>query len=91
MLVREPDQLGVEREHPQLAFGVRLIELTEPHRHVAADDQTRERPIPLGATFSNGLRFPNEPGGPPEEVINCRCVMVEEVLEPPKVEQVSLV
>jgi hypothetical protein len=38
VLVREPDQLGVERTHPQLAFGVGLVELTEPHRHVAADD-----------------------------------------------------
>ena len=38
MLVREPDQLGVERAHQQLAFGVRLVELAEPHRHVAADD-----------------------------------------------------
>jgi hypothetical protein len=36
VLVREPDQLGVERAHPQLAFGVRLIELAEPNRHVAA-------------------------------------------------------
>ena len=36
--VREPDQFGVEREHPQLAFGVRLVELAEPHRHVTADD-----------------------------------------------------
>ena len=32
MLVREPDQLGVERAHPQLAFGVRLVELAEPDR-----------------------------------------------------------
>src|SRR6266536_5470421 len=38
VLVREPDQLGVERAHPQLAFGVRLIEFDEPNRHVAADD-----------------------------------------------------
>src|SRR5512143_4335044 len=38
VLVREPDQLGVERAHPQLAFGVRLIELAEPNRHVATDD-----------------------------------------------------
>jgi len=36
--VREPDQLGVERAHEQLAFGVRLIELAEPNRHVTADD-----------------------------------------------------
>ena len=38
VLVREPDQLGVERAHPQLAFGVRLVELAEANGHVAADD-----------------------------------------------------
>src|SRR5687768_14280796 len=38
VLVREPDQLGGERAHPQLAFSVRLVELAAPHRHVAADD-----------------------------------------------------
>ena len=38
MLVREPDQLRVERAHPQLAFGVRLVELAKPNRHVAAND-----------------------------------------------------
>src|SRR5262245_55716580 len=36
--VREPHQLGVERAHPQLAFGLRVVELAEPDRHVAADD-----------------------------------------------------
>ena len=38
MLVREPDQLGVERAHSQLAFGVRIVELAKPNRHVAAHD-----------------------------------------------------
>src|SRR5262245_4387012 len=38
VLVREPDELGVERAHPQLAFGVRLVELAEPNRDVTADD-----------------------------------------------------
>jgi hypothetical protein len=38
VLVREPDQLEVERAHPRLAFGVRLVELAEPNRHVTADD-----------------------------------------------------
>src|SRR5262245_27079892 len=38
VLVREPDQLGVERAHPQLSFGVRLVELAEPNRHVPTDD-----------------------------------------------------
>ena len=44
VLVREPDELGIERAHPQLAFGVRLVELAEPNRHVAADnDRTPTR------------------------------------------------
>src|SRR5215208_3607614 len=38
VLVREPDQLGVERKDPQPAFGGQLVELAEPNRHVAADD-----------------------------------------------------
>src|SRR5262245_28443521 len=38
VLVREPDQLGLERASPQLALGARLVELAEPNRHVAADD-----------------------------------------------------
>src|SRR5262245_17737127 len=37
VLVREPDQLGVERAHPQLAFGVRIVELAKPNRHVATN------------------------------------------------------
>src|SRR5688572_26314988 len=37
-LVGEPDELGVERKDPLPPFGGRLVELAEPHRHVAADD-----------------------------------------------------
>jgi len=29
--------------------------------------------VDLGDTFSNGLRFPGDPDGLPEEIINCRC------------------
>ena len=44
MLVREPDQLWVERKHPHPAFSGRLVELAEPHRHVTADnDRTLDR------------------------------------------------
>ncbi|MGO4841558.1 hypothetical protein AB4144_55795, partial [Rhizobiaceae sp. 2RAB30] len=38
MLVREPDQFGVERAHQQLAVGLRLVKLAKPNRHVAAND-----------------------------------------------------
>src|SRR5215472_15571939 len=44
VLVREPDQLGVERAHPQLAFGARLVELAKANRYVAAyNDRTPAR------------------------------------------------
>ena len=41
---------------------------TRPH-HRLLDRQVRE----MDERFSNGLMFPQEPGGKAEEVINCRC------------------
>src|SRR5688500_2754195 len=38
VLVREPDQLGVEREDAAPSFSRRLVELAVPYGHVAADD-----------------------------------------------------
>ncbi len=38
--------------------------------HQALEGET----VGVNETFSNGLMFPAEPGGPPAEVINCRCV-----------------
>src|SRR5207249_9039653 len=38
MLVREPDELGLERAHPQLALRARLVELAEANGHGTADD-----------------------------------------------------
>lgn len=40
--------------------------------HQAVDGEIRS----LGASFSNGILFPNDPNGPAGEVINCRCVAV---------------
>lgn len=50
------------------------------------DDRVREThqrcdaqgAIPIGKPFSNGLRYPGDPNGPLEEIINCRCVLVPE-------------
>jgi len=48
-----------------------------------ADDRTRESHVemdgqaaPIDGVFDNGCRFPGDPNGPPEEVINCRCALV---------------
>src|SRR4051794_17458024 len=38
VLVREPDELGLERAHSQLALRTRLVELAEANGHVTADD-----------------------------------------------------
>src|SRR5690606_11249816 len=32
--------------------------------------------IPLGKPFHNGLQYPGDPNGGPEEVCNCRCNLV---------------
>ena len=56
----------------------------EAHRWVTADDEVvrashrineEQGPVPIGARFSNGLRFPLDVG-PPSEVVNCRCITV---------------
>ena len=31
--------------------------------------------VPVGEEFPNGLMFPGDPSGPPEEVYNCRCTL----------------
>lgn len=48
----------------------------------AFDDRTRDshaemdgERVPVDQPFSNGLMFPGDPNGPPEEVWNCRCNM----------------
>ncbi|MBW1666724.1 MAG: phage portal protein [Deltaproteobacteria bacterium] len=44
--------------------------------HVAAEAQG---PIGMAQVFTNGLKYPGDPEGGPEEVINCRCTLVPEV------------
>lgn len=42
--------------------------------HLPPPDGVDGETQPLDKPFSNGLMFPSDPNGPPEEVINCRCV-----------------
>jgi len=45
--------------------------------HAAIDGETVE----IKAKFSNGLEYPSQMGGPPEEVINCRCDVVYRIMD----------
>ena len=42
------------------------------HSHAVLDGETR----PIDTPFSNGLMYPGDPNGRPEEVWNCRCTVV---------------
>ena len=41
------------------------------HSHAVLDGETR----PIDTPFSNGLMYPGDPNGKPEEVWNCRCAL----------------
>ena len=56
------------REHTWITARDELVRPT----HAAQDGIT----IRIGDKFPNGLRFPNDPEGPPGEIINCRCVCI---------------
>lgn len=55
--------------------------VVQTHTWLAArDDRTRDshsymdgETVPLGKPFSNGLKYPGDPSGGADEVINCRC------------------
>lgn len=45
--------------------------------HMDLEGEERE----VGEKFSNGLEYPCDPNGPPEEVINCRCSISPRVVK----------
>ncbi|HUW09213.1 MAG TPA: phage portal protein [Anaerolineae bacterium] len=59
-------QSGVVQTHTWLSS--RDERVRDSHR--AIDGQT----VALAARYSNGCLFPNDPGGPAAEVVQCRCV-----------------
>ena len=53
------------------------------HSHAMLNGETKK----TNETFSNGLEYPGDPSGRPEEVYNCRCTMTAKVLGFKKVRQ----
>lgn len=51
--------------------------------HAELDEATSAEPIDAEKAFDNGLMFPGDPGGDAGDVANCRCTVVETVIEPP--------
>lgn len=58
------------RRHEWSTFVDDATRQDERADHVRLDGEV----VPLHGTFSNGLRFPNDPRGSADEVVNCRCV-----------------
>ena len=49
--------------------------------HQQLDNETSSSPIPITEQFSNGLMHPGDSSGPAGEIVNCRCSMIEVVLD----------
>lgn len=64
---RRAEALGIKMGKQWLATPDGLTR--DSHREVDGEI------VPIESTFSNGCMYPGDPGGPPEEVWNCRCDM----------------
>ena len=69
------DKLAADLDEKPLKQWLTAIDGRERPDHAAADGQT----VPHDQPFNVGgarLMFPNDPAGPAEQVINCRCTMI---------------
>jgi len=71
---RSMDQAGIKRiEWLTSRDGlVRGLDPSDAGDHFSLDTEATA----IGEPFTNGLMYPLDPSGPPEEVINCRCQAV---------------
>jgi len=61
--IKEAEALGIKMDKQWMS---RLIRTRNSHLSVHGEIK------PSGENFGNGLEYPGDPSGPPEEVINCR-------------------
>lgn len=65
---KEAEEMGIEIEQEWVA----TLDTVTRESHQKLDGER----IKIGGRFSNGLRYPADPSGEPEEVYGCRCTMV---------------
>lgn len=68
---KRADKMGIEMQQQWIA----TLDSRTRDSHVAMDGET----VDVGKRFSNGLRYPADPTGRPEEVWNCRCTLVAQL------------
>ena len=69
---RRAEEMGIEMQKQWMS----THDGRTRHSHRELDGET----IPVDEEFSNGLMFPADPYGLPEEVYNCRCTLVAKVI-----------
>jgi hypothetical protein len=76
-------QQGIEQA---VAAGVLKAKQVKFRWNTSQDDRVRDSHAEiegqvraLGEEFDNGLLYPGDPSGPPEEIINCRCWRTPEI------------
>ena len=69
---REAEELGIKMGKKWIA----TLDDRTRHTHAMMDGEV----VPTNEPFSNGLMFPADPDGEPEEVYNCRCTMVADII-----------
>lgn len=68
---KRAENMGIKMEQGWLA----TLDGRTRHSHRLLDGEW----IKVGGTFSNGLKYPGDPSGRPEEIYNCRCTLIGRV------------
>lgn len=73
--VHNVTQYGTMRGYQQAGLNIKIWvtvgDLDVRDSHASQDGEEK----PIGMPFSNGLMFPGDPKGGPDETVNCRCVI----------------
>lgn len=75
-------QQGAEQAAQEYGLDLEKVWASSLDERVRATHAIHGETAPMDGLFSNGLRYPGDPDGAAEEVINCRCTVVHRVRRP---------